>query len=173
MRFKLAILILYASAMPAALSAGPFTSVGPVNPPAMESDQSDCDRIKSDDATARVIKLDLRGTRGVVLFRHRHHEAYLNLSSGFAHQGQKGAECIGCHHKRTESSGVPILVKCIACHGGDGDPKNPRNKDGDEERSERAFHDLCIGCHRATNDKGTVRCDKAPVACSECHGPKS
>jgi len=137
------------------------------------AEQSDCERIKSIDATARVIKLDLKGRRGVVTFRHRHHEAYLNPDSQFAHQSQRGAECIGCHHKRTESSGVPILVKCIACHGADGDPKNPRNHDGDEERSERAFHDLCIGCHKASNAKGLVKCDKAPVACSECHAAKS
>jgi hypothetical protein len=137
------------------------------------ADQSDCDRIKSDDATARVIKLDLKGTRGIVSFRHRHHEAYLHPDNQFAHQAQKGAECIGCHHKRTELSGVPILVKCTACHGGLGDSKNPKNRDSDEEWSERAFHDLCIGCHRASNEKGTVKCDKAPVACSECHAPKS
>lgn len=135
--------------------------------------QTDCERIKSDDASARVIKLDLKGTRGVVLFRHKHHEAYLNPSADFPHLAQKGAECIGCHHKRTEFSGVPILVKCAACHGGLGNPKNPKNRDSDEEWSERAFHDLCIGCHRASNEKAIVKCDKAPVACSECHAPKS
>ncbi|MFY9556383.1 MAG: cytochrome c3 family protein [Blastocatellia bacterium] len=167
---KLAALILYAIAMPAALWAGPFAPSQPANLFATEPDQSDCDRIKSSDVG--VVKLNLNGTRGVVLFRHKHHETYLNPSSDFAHPAQKGAECIGCHHKRTEFSGVPILVKCAACHGGDGDPRNPRNKDWDEARSERVFHDLCIGCHRATNEKGTIKCEKAPVACSDCHGPK-
>lgn len=168
MRFKLAALTLYAIAMPAALPARPFLT------PALEVDQqSDCDRIRSDDATARIIKLDLKGTRGIVLFRHRHHEAYLNPDSQFAHQAQRGAECVGCHHKRTGSSGVPILVKCAACHGGEGDPRNARNREGDEAWSKRAFHELCIGCHRASNEKGLVKCDKAPVACSECHGQRS
>ena len=166
MRFKLVILIMFVIGMLALLPA-------PSRATSSVESQADCDRIKSNDATARVIKLDLKGTRGVVLFRHRHHETYLNPDSQFAHQGQQGAECIGCHHKRTEFSGVPVLVKCIACHGVDGDPKNPRNKDGDEERSQRAFHDLCIGCHRASNAKGLVKCDKAPVACGECHAAKS
>ena len=166
MRFKLIILILFVVATLALLPARSRATSPAVG-------QADCDRIKADDTTARVITLDLKGTRGVVKFRHRHHETYLNPDSQFAHQGQQGAECIGCHHKRTEFSGVPVLVKCIACHGVDGDPKNPRNKDGDEERSQRAFHDLCIGCHRASNAKGLVKCDKAPVACSECHAAKS
>ena len=170
MKAKLAILALFVVTMPLALLAWP---IAPPRLLAAAFEQSDCDRIKSDDATAGVIKLDLRGTRGAVLFRHRHHETYLNPDSQFVHQGQQGAECIGCHHKRTEGSGVPVLVKCIACHGVDGDPRNPRNKDGDEERSQRAFHDLCIGCHRASNAKALVRCDKAPVACSECHSAKS
>lgn len=160
MRFKVIALIAFLIAASAALLARAST------------DQNDCERIRSNDASQRVIKLDLKGRRGVVLFRHKHHETYLNPDSQFAHQGQQGAECIGCHHKRTESSGVPVLVKCSACHGVDGDPKNPRNRDGDEERSQRAFHDLCIGCHRASNAKGAVKCDKAPVACSECHGAK-
>ncbi|HXU40082.1 MAG TPA: cytochrome c3 family protein [Blastocatellia bacterium] len=172
MKVKLAVLILFVVAMPAALPARPF-AIAPASLLEETFSQADCDRIKSNDDTARVIKLDLKGTRGVVLFRHRHHETYLNPDSHFAHQGQQGAECIGCHHKRTEFSGVPVLVKCIACHGVDGDPKNPRNKDGDEERSQRAFHDLCIGCHRASNAKGLVKCDKAPVACGECHAAKS
>ena len=166
MRFKLTVLILFAIAMPVALLGRASEGVAAV-------DQSECDRIRSDDATARVIKLDLKGTRGVVLFRHRHHEAYLNPDSEFAHQAQKGAECIGCHHKRTESTGVPILLKCTACHGGEGDPRNVRNHEGDEEWSKRAFHDLCIGCHKASNERGLAKCDKPPVACNECHGSKS
>ena len=140
---------------------------------ALDYGQTDCERIRSGDAAAHVIKLDTRGARGEVLFRHRHHEAYVNPSAGFAHPAQPGAECIGCHHKRTESSGVPILVKCTACHGGEGDPRNARNREGDEEWSKRAFHDLCIGCHRASNEKGLTKCDKAPVACNECHRAKS
>ena len=159
MRLKLSILVLF-------IIAGSMLALA-------STDQSDCQRIKSDDASARVIKLDMKGTRGVVLFRHKHHEAYINPSAEFPHQAEKGAECIGCHHKRTEFSGVPVLVKCTSCHGRLGDARNPKNRDSDEEWSERAFHDLCIGCHRASNDKGIVKCDKAPVACSECHAPKS
>lgn len=170
MKLRLATLISCAIVMPTALLAGHFGAGKMASLP--EFDQGDCARIKSDDPAARLIRLDLRGTRGEVLFRHKHHEAYLNPAGHFSHNAEKGAECIGCHHKRTESSGVPILVKCTACHGADGDPRNPRNKDGDEARSERAFHDLCIECHRATNEKGQAKCEKAPVACSECHAAK-
>ena len=164
MRHKLAVLILYVVAMLAALPARPLAAFDA---------QADCDRVRSNDPAARVIRLDLNGTQGVVLFRHRHHEAYLNPDSGFAHQSQKGAECIGCHHSRTESRGVPVLAKCSSCHGGEGDPKNPRNKESDEEWSQRTFHDLCIGCHRASNEKRLVMCEKAPVACSDCHAAKN
>ena len=161
MRIKLLITTLFAIALPAAMLAR------------TTSEQGDCDRIRSDDATGPVIKLDLKGSRGVVFFRHRHHEAYLNPDNEFAHQARPGAECIGCHHKRSESTGVPVLAKCGACHGGEGDPRNPRNSEGDEVWSKRAFHDLCIGCHRASNEKKLAKCEKAPVACNECHGAKS
>lgn len=166
MRLKLAILVVLTIAMALLVRTSAYE-----RPVAIV--QSDCERIKAGDAGSHVIKLDLKGTRGSVSFRHRHHESYVNPDNQFAHPAQKGAECIGCHHKRTESSGVPILVKCTACHGGEGDPRNARSKEGDEEWSKRAFHDLCIGCHKASNARGLTKCDKAPVACNECHGAKS
>lgn len=168
MRYKLVVLNLYVIAMTPLLLAGSYSSENPTNPPRIASDQSDCDRDKADDATARFIKLDLNGTRGVVSFRHKTHEAYANPDTAFAHQAEKGAECVSCHHARSEARGTPLLWKCAGCHLGAGDPKNPRNRDSDEVSSERAFHELCIGCHRASNDKGVSKC-KAPVACSECH----
>ena len=164
MRHKLPVVVLFVISGSLVLYARPFANYDP---------QSDCDRIKSDDPSAHVIKLDPKGTRGVVSFRHRHHEAYVNLDNQAVHPAQKGAECIGCHHKRTESGGVPILVKCTACHRGEGDPRNVKNREGDEEWSKRAFHDLCIGCHKASNSRGLTKCDKAPVACNECHAARS
>ena len=136
--------------------------------------QRDCDRQldKCDGAAGQVIKLDLKGSRGVVCFIHKTHETYLNQDTGFPHRAEKGAECIGCHHKRSEATGVPILWKCTSCHGSAGNSGNPKNTDSDEVWRERAFHELCIGCHRASNNKGVAKC-KAPVACSECHQSKS
>lgn len=168
MRFKLAVLTLYAIAMTPILLAGSVAAESPTSPPRIASDQNDCDRVKSDDATARFTRLDLNGTRGVVSFRHKTHEGFVNPDTAFVHQAEKGAECVSCHHARSEASGTPLLWKCTACHRGEGDPQNPKNREMDEVSSERAFHDLCIGCHRASNDKGLSKC-KAPIACSECH----
>jgi hypothetical protein len=124
------------------------------------------------DEANRVIKLDLKGTRGPVCFRHKTHEAYTHPSSDFPHKAEKGSECAICHHKRSEATGAPILVKCSVCHRNQGDPGNPRNRDMDEMHMERAFHELCIGCHRSSNEKAVARC-KAPVACGECHATKT
>ncbi|HXG93841.1 MAG TPA: cytochrome c3 family protein [Blastocatellia bacterium] len=172
MRFKLAIIALYAVAV-----ATPAILMAQTAAP-----QRDClsQPEVCNDAANKVIKLDLNGRRGVVCFRHRTHEAFLNPNAAFAHQeGMKGAECIGCHHKRDENTGTPILDKCTVCHRGEGFrgenalglKENPRNTEGDEMWRERAYHELCIGCHRASNEQGKSKC-KAPVACSECHAPK-
>ena len=66
---------------------------------------------------------------------------------------------------------------CTSCHGlnskdqaGQSTPTNPRNREGDEMYNKRVFHELCIGCHQASNAKTDSRC-KAPVACTECHEP--
>lgn len=163
MRLKLALVILFAVAVvtPGALLAGQGGLL------------RDCESQpgKCNDVASQVKQLDLNGTRGVVCFRHKPHESYENPDAGFAHQTEKGAECASCHHARSEARGTPLLWKCTACHRGAGDPQNPRNRDLDEVSSERAFHDLCIGCHRASNDKGLSKC-KAPVACSECHASR-
>jgi hypothetical protein len=172
MRLKLAVLTVYALVIiaPAALMAR--TRVGPVN--AGEPDNLSAPAEQLDycsDVANEVRKLDLRGKRGMVCFRHKTHEAYLNPDAGFAHQSVQGAACIGCHHKKSEVTGVPILARCTVCHRRQGDPRNPKNREFDEVFSERAYHDLCIGCHRASNEK-KIAVNKAPVACSECHRSK-
>ena len=164
MKSKLIALTLFVMALllPADLTGGSFAP------------ESDCDSQldKCGGADGQVIKLDLKGSRGVVCFRHKKHETYLNQDTSFPHRAEKGAECIGCHHKRSEVTGVPILWKCSSCHGSEGNPGNPKNIDSDEVWRERAFHELCIRCHRAANNKGVAKC-KAPVACGECHQSKS
>lgn len=113
------------------------------------------------DEAGKVIRLGLKGTRGPVCFRHKTHEA----------SAHPAGECAACHHKRSEATGAPILSKCSVCHRNQGDERNPRNRDMDEMYMERAFHDLCIGCHRSSNEKSAAGC-KAPVACGECHASK-
>ena len=145
MRLKLGILIAYGLCvlMQGALGAG-------ASPEQTEPSQS------------KIIRLDQRGERGVVLFDHRRHEARISPDPNAAHGAKAGAACIGCHHTMN-SRGIPQLWKCSACHRSEGDPKNPKNRDFDEVWSERAFHDSCIVCHRASA--------KGPTTCGGCHKP--
>ena len=108
MRPKLAVLILYAVAMTPVLLTGSFAADTATNPPGIAFNQSDCEKARGDDATAHLIKLDLNGNRGMVSFRHRTHENYPNPDTGFAHQAEKGAECVSCHHARSEATGAPL-----------------------------------------------------------------
>jgi len=94
------------------------------------------------------------------------------------------AACVGCHHS-LNNVGIPRLAKCGICHGPEGQPlkapvkfvypnssesiaMNPRNLIGDEVFTERAFHDNCIGCHRAVIQNG-VPAREAPITCNGCH----
>ena len=149
LRLKLAVLIGYAFGllMPAALGAG--------SAPAPH---------QSREAIGQFLLLDLKGTRGVVVFNHQGHQARINPDPNAAFKAKPGAACAGCHHTM-DSRGIPQLWKCSACHRGEGDPRNPRNRDFDEAWSERAFHDSCIGCHRAST--------KGPTTCGECHKARS
>jgi hypothetical protein len=115
---------------------------------------------QGDQVQSKVVTLDVGGTRGDVSFNHKTHEARLNPDPNAAYKAKAGAACSGCHHTMN-SRGIPQLWKCSACHRGEGDPRNPRNRDFDEAWSERAFHDSCIGCHRAST--------KGPTTCGECH----
>lgn len=116
-----------------------------------------------------VIKLDVNGRRGVVFFNHKSHEGLLHPGQDARHKAKPGASCSGCHHT-TSPTGVPQLWKCNLCHRNEGDPANPKNSDYDDLNRERAFHDKCIGCHRATN--AVSGSHKAPATCGECHRAK-
>lgn len=109
---------------------------------------------------AGIITLDLKGERGVVQFNHKTHEAAINPDGTWPYPAKAGAACAGCHHT-VSKRGIPQLWKCSACHRGEGDPRNPKNRDFDEVWSERAFHDTCIACHRAST--------KGPTTCGGCH----
>ena len=150
LRLKLAVLLAYGFGLlliPAILGAGPLPAMG-----------------QSEEVPAKFFRLDLRGDRGVVLFNHKSHEARINPDVNAPYKAKAGAACAGCHHTMN-SRGIPQLWKCGSCHRGEGDPRNPKNRDFDEVWSERAFHDSCIVCHRASS--------KGPTTCGECHKPGS
>jgi hypothetical protein len=105
------------------------------------------------------IRLDVKGERGAVLFNHKKHETAAPDPNS-PHRADPNATCIGCHHTRS-SVGAPQLWKCGSCHLGEGDTRNPRDRNFDEVYSERAFHSKCVSCHQAYN--------KGPVACGDCH----
>jgi hypothetical protein len=145
LRLKLAVLITYGFGllMPALFGAGPSSAMG-----------------QSEEVPAKLFRLDVRGNAGIVLFNHKTHEARINPDPNAAHKAKAGAACAGCHHTMN-GRGIPQLWKCSACHRSEGDTRNPRNRDFDEVWSERAFHDSCIGCHRASM--------KGPTTCGDCH----
>jgi hypothetical protein len=149
MKLKLAVLITYAVGLtiPAALGAA-FS-------PSSDGQQTDSG------FTTKVLRLDEKGRRGVVFFNHKGHELLINPDPNFPHPAKQGAACSGCHHS-ISARGIPELYKCNVCHHRkEGDPRNPKNRDFDEVMAERAFHDSCIGCHRAA--------EKGPTTCSGCH----
>jgi hypothetical protein len=143
MRLKLTVLILFLIGVASALPAG-----------AQDQDS--------------IIKLDTRGGRGVVYFSHKGHEALINPDPNFVYKARvrPNAACSGCHHTQS-SRGIPQLWKCVSCHKGEGNEKNPKNVDSDEVHAERAFHDMCIGCHRSNREQGITM--KGPVSCGGCH----
>jgi hypothetical protein len=150
MRLKLAVLITYGLglAIPGALGAGLFAR-------SSEPQQTDSG------FAPKIIRLDEKGRRGVVFYDHKGHESFISPDPDWPHQAKKGAACVGCHHT-VSARGIPELYKCNVCHHRkEGDPRTPKNRDFDEVMAERAFHDSCIGCHRAA--------EKGPTTCSGCH----
>ncbi len=149
MKVKLAVLITYALglAMPVAVGAGLFGRAG--------EQQTDSG------FAPKILRLDEKGRRGVVFYDHKGHELFISPDPNAPFPAKKGAACVGCHHTVSER-GIPQLYKCNVCHHRkDGDPRNPKNREFDEVMAERAFHDSCIGCHRAA--------EKGPATCSGCH----
>jgi hypothetical protein len=118
-------------------------------------------RPPSTQLTNPIVRLDVRGTRGLVLFDHKKHEGLTNPNPNAVIKAAPGASCAGCHHTISASTGTPQLWKCASCHRGPGDPKNPTGKDSSNIWAKTAFHRLCIDCHDATK--------KGPVKCGDCH----
>ncbi len=138
-------------------------------------------------ADGALIMLNVRGVRerGPVRFDHQAHQGRLNPAADWPYKASTAASCSGCHHSSNEQ-GMPQLWKCTVCHQTEGKGAgqyvnkrcgqqcdaagNPKNCACDELYFERAFHDSCIGCHRASNE--VARISKAPTTCSGCHAAR-
>jgi len=136
---------------------------------------------------AAIIMLNVKGVRerGSVRFDHQAHLGRLNPDPQAPFKASATASCSGCHHTTSEQ-GFPQLWKCTSCHqtAGKGTGQfvntrcgteceksgNPKNCACDELYFERAFHDSCIGCHRASNLATKV--NRAPTTCSSCHAAR-
>src|SRR5215467_1547347 len=154
MRFKLPLIILYASGLLAfaVLSGKTHASV-----------DTQAQRIN--------IGLDTSGRRGLVLFDHKVHEAEINPDPNFPHKARQGVACIGCHHTVTEITDRKQFRRCSECHKTEGDPDNKADQQGIELNSMEVSHRLCISCHRAANVKASDARFKnvSFTKCSECH----
>jgi hypothetical protein len=144
-------------------------------------------RLASSQSDSSIITLNVRGVRerGPVRFDHQAHLGRLNPDPQAPFKASAAASCSGCHHT-TNEQGFPQLWKCTVCHQTEGkgtgqytnqrcgqqcEPTgNPKNCACDELYYERAFHDSCIGCHRATNLATKV--NRAPATCSGCHAAR-
>src|SRR5262245_58861826 len=111
--------------------------------------------------SAAIIELDKFGMRGRVSFNHDNHAARQNPDPNAVFKTRPGARRSRCHHALDRVTGPPQPRKCSGCHRNTGDPKNPKGRDGDEQWSETAYHNLCIGCHVAST--------KGPFKCGDCH----
>ena len=117
------------------------------------------------------IRLDLRGRRGLVLFDHEKHEAVPNPDPAFPHKAPANLACVGCHHTVKDVTEARHFQKCSSCHGAEGDPRNPDDREGFDLNSRDAFHRLCIGCHKASDFKASNErfANVGFTRCSECH----
>ena len=69
-----------------------------------------------------------------------------------AHAMERGLPCTACHHNMAEVGTPP----CASCH--------KLTQEGEPRALEQAYHDSCIGCHKAPPPGKTP-----PTECVGCH----
>ena len=79
-----------------------------------------------------------------------------------AFHGGRMVMCNGCHHHSPEPTAAQGPPKCSRCHQAPFDPRT-LTRPG----LKGAYHQLCIGCHRAMDASATKIAD--PRACAGCH----
>jgi hypothetical protein len=91
-------------------------------------------------------------TREKVIFHHDRHYG-------------SGIDCLRCHHRYEKGVNVLVheellpgtaAVSCVSCHR-------------TERALERAYHRMCMGCHR---DMNSEKIKTGPVMCGHCHVKK-
>lgn len=106
----------------------------------------------------------------------------------FDHDQHNGfSDCLVCHHTNTKTltlenwnagktEAVPL---CVSCHTREeGNAKNPKNADGEEQTAKVAYHHNCIDCHKGEMSdkmKGYGKITKSgegPTKCAACHEVK-
>jgi hypothetical protein len=133
----------------------------------------------SPDTLSPFAALDRDGARGPVAFPHKIHEGVVNPDPAFPHQALQGDACTSCHHAVKSTTDAAQYQACSACHGPDGNPGNPADKDGWELSNREISHRACIGCHRATEAATPDIFKAAPgrsekvtwTRCGQCHEP--
>jgi hypothetical protein len=105
----------------------------------------------------KVIMLEeAKEKKGPVKFDHEKHEANLKIA------------CTECHHvykdgKNVWKQGDPVQ-KCSACH-------DLKEKKGNADKLQNAFHKNCKDCHKKEVEAGKVK--NAPFKkCNDCHQGK-
>jgi hypothetical protein len=97
------------------------------------------------------------------------------------------SDCLVCHHTNTKeltlanwnagkTEKVPL---CVECHFRDeGNPKNPKNPNGDELNAKFVYHANCIDCHKGEISERMMKFGKVtkqgegPTKCAACHQVK-
>jgi len=105
-------------------------------------------------------KVYAKHTKGLVKFTHKKHYTDYKIA------------CTDCHHEFKDGKNVwkegMAVKKCDSCHS----VAKPMAQLSPAEKKqmaspELAYHKNCKDCHMKAKKEGK----KAPVACTECHGP--
>ncbi len=118
-----------------------------------------------------AVRMDIQGERGLVVFDHKRHEAFINTDPNNPHKASTGIACIGCHHTVKNVTNRSEFQKCRDCHKLEGDPTNPDDPEGYDLNYREIFHRSCVGCHRSLSVKASnERFQNVTFTkCSECH----
>jgi Class III cytochrome C family len=118
-----------------------------------------------------AVRMDIQGERGLVVFDHKRHEAFINPDPSNPHKTASGIACVGCHHTVKNVTDRSQFQTCNACHKLEGDPSNPDDAEGFDLNYREIFHRSCIGCHRALSVKASNERFKNVTftRCAECH----